>query len=356
MATVPVIQLNPGDKLIEDVITPLGGTLFYKGKVVFQREKEILQAFLIPSVSIESKEPKPNDKETLEEAAKEEETKERLSFNREYDQLFALMSNVFRTVSAGGALPVLEIRTQLEKLLAQADQYHILTFVPKNLNVSQYMIHSGILTALTSFTLAKWHGLPQKDWTPVALAGLLHDIGNAKVDEAILYKPSALTVDERTEMRKHTTIGYNILKPIPSLNEGVKLSALQHHEREDGSGYPLGLTTEKIHPYAKIIAITDVYHAMTSPRFYKKETSKYLVLDQLFQESFGKLDPAFVQTFITKVTQLHNGILIRLSDGRIGEIVFTDRSNPTRPMVNVQGTIVNLAMERNLFIQEVINS
>ncbi|MNR57685.1 hypothetical protein D3C85_1785170 [compost metagenome] len=78
------------------------------------------------------------------------------------------------------------------------------------------------------------------------------------------------------------------------------------------------------------------------------------MLEQLHKDSFGKLDPAYVQTFIEKVTRFHNGTLVRLSDDRIGEIVFTDRNDPTRPWVSVNGSIINLSNERSLYIEEIM--
>jgi HD-GYP domain-containing protein (c-di-GMP phosphodiesterase class II) len=204
--------------------------------------------------------------------------------------------------------------------------------------------------------LAKWHGFPKNDLIPIALAGVFHDIGNVKIDSAILEKPTRLTQNELEKMKKHTLYGYQIIKTVSAVNEGVRLSVLQHHEREDGSGYPLGLKGDAIHPYAKVIAIADIFHAMTSQRQHKKPLSGYLVLEQLFNESFGKLDPAMVQTFIQKVTQFHNGTLVKLNDNAIGEIVFTDRAHPTRPMINVNGTIINLATERSLYIKEIVRS
>lgn len=189
---------------------------------------------------------------------------------------------------------------------------------------------------------------------PIALGGLLHDIGNAKVDPGIIFKPGTLNAKETEEMKKHTIIGYHILKDTPAINNGVKFCALQHHEREDGSGYPLGVAGDKIHPYSKLIAIADTFHAMTTDRFHKQKISPYLVLEQLLNDSFGKMEPAMVQTFVNKVTAFHNGMLVKLSDNRIGEIVFSDRTNPTRPWVNVDGKIINLTMERSLYIKDVI--
>jgi len=162
-----------------------------------------------------------------------------------------------------------------------------------------------------------------------------------------------LTSAELHEVRQHTVYGFRLLEGGTALNQGVWLAALQHHERIDGSGYPMKVTGDKIHPFAKIVAIADMYHAMTSNRNYKKAESPYLVLEELQAESFGKLDPLYVKTFIERATQFHIGVFVRLNDGRIGEIVFSDRSNPTRPMISIHGTIVNLVQERHLYIREV---
>lgn len=353
MAVVPISQVKIGDKVSEQVFTKRGSLLFDKGFTITPRELEILQAFQIPSVSVEGK----GESNT---SAKSEETEAHSAplsnLVMEYENLFALFRKVMFSLRSGGSLPLLELRTRLEALLQHSDQYHILSFAPRSMNLRDYLLHNSILVALTSYQLARWHGLPQKDWMPVALAGLLHDIGNAKIDEAILEKKGKLNHIEQEEMKTHTVHGYQMLKNVAGLNDGVKLCALQHHEREDGSGYPLGVKGDKIHPYAKIISVADIYHAMTSPRHYKKPSSPYLVLEQLHRESFGKLDPAAVQTFINKVTEFHNGTLVRLNDGRIGAIVFSDRNNPTRPWVNVDGTIINLTIERSFFIQNVIQS
>lgn len=355
MTNISVSRLKSGEKLTQNVITALGGTLFYKDKLLSLRDVDVLKAFLIPSVSIKS---------LLEESAEKAEdsisTKEGLDshsmFTVEYESMLQLLRKTMSMVNSGMSMPILEIRTQLETLIANIDQFSPLTFSPRSMNMSniEYLYHNSIMVALTSYLLAKWHGLEQKDLMPIAIAGLFHDIGNVKVDESILNKPTKLTSIELEQMRKHTVEGYSLLKNVAAINEGVKLAALQHHEKIDGSGYPLGLKNEKIHIYAKIVAIADIFHAMTNKRAYKIAVSPYLVLEQLYSESFGKLEPSLVQTFINKVTQFTNGTLVRLSDNRIGEIVFSDRTHPTRPWVKVDGTIINLITDRKFFIQEVI--
>ncbi|NHN32287.1 HD-GYP domain-containing protein [Paenibacillus agricola] len=349
MAIISVSQLKTGEKMSDNVLTKIGNTLFTKGKIVTEKDIEILKAFLIPSISIESK-TEPEEGNNL---VAEEVNNSIPPFYEQYDKLLVLLKRVFTSVG-GQNFPILEVRTQLEAVLQHIDQYQVLTFSPKSFQLNDYLFHNSIMVSLTSYCLARWHGLASKDLMPVAISGLLHDIGNAKIDSGILFKSNKLTTTELEEMKQHTSIGYNLMKNVAAINEGVKLTAIQHHEREDGSGYPLGIKGDKIHLYSKIVMISDIFHAMTSDRFHKKAASPYLVLDQLFTESFGKLDPALVQTFIQKVTQFHNGVLVKLSDQRIGEIVFSDRANPTRPWVNVNGQIINLTTERSLYIQDVI--
>ncbi|MCA0756390.1 HD-GYP domain-containing protein [Paenibacillus sp. N4] len=356
MATVTLSQLNPGDKIGEDVLTPSGNVLFQKGRIITPKEIDILQAFLVNSVDVESSTAL---KKTREEEEAEVPQAPSVTFaasplHEEYDKMVHIVRNVFNSFTAGSSLPVMDLRTQLEKTLDNVKSYNLLTFLPRHFAEKDYLFHNAITSALTCYQIAQWTGFPQKDWMQIAFAGLLHDIGNVRIDKSILTKPNALTAEETEEMKKHTVLGYQMLKNVPAINEGVKLAALQHHEKVDGSGYPLGIDATRIHPYAKIVAIADIFHAMTLNKLYRKAVSPYLVLEQIQSDAFGKLDPVYVSAFVEKATQFHHGTVVKLSDGRIGEIVFTDRTHPTRPWVSVEGKIVNLSIERQFHINEVI--
>lgn len=365
MPNISVGEVKVGSKIVKDVITPLGGVLFYKGKILLPRDLDILQAFLIKQVEIEGDEAEGKISDVVKAPSKQASVKSGATINEsiiaksnsplhdEYDKMLSLIRESYRSVAAA-PLPILELRSQLEILIGHLKDYHVLKFAPRILNDQDYNYHNAVLSALTSYKIAQWCGYPQKDWMQVAFAGLLHDIGNVKVDNSLLQKPERLSSSEIEEVRRHTTYGYQLLRNVAAINEGVRLAALQHHEKVDGSGYPLRLEGTQIHFYAKIVAVADIFHAMTLQRAYRRAQSPYLVLEQILTESFGKLDPMIVQTFIQKTTDLHMGTRIRLSDGRHGEIIFTDRANLTRPMVQVEGAIVNLVQERDLYIQEII--
>jgi HD-GYP domain-containing protein (c-di-GMP phosphodiesterase class II) len=358
------MELKPGVRLSKDVHTPLGGLLFHKGKVLLPRDLDILTAFMVQNVEVGTSEA--DNKKSVKSTAPKSAVKEPIPveqigpskvsvFYDKYDKLISIVKSTYQSAVAA-ELPIYELRNQLEAIIVHINEYNPLTFTPRLMNEYDYIYHNSVLCALSSYLLAKWSGLQQKDWMQAAFAGLFHDIGNTKIDPAILLKPSPLSAAEVEEMRSHTTYGYQILKNVRAINEGVKLAALQHHEKVDGSGYPLRLDGSKIHIYAKIVGITDIFHAMTLNRVYKKAQSPYLVLEEIKAEAFGKLDPALVQLFIQKSTDFHNGTIVRLSNDKVGEIVFTDRNHPTRPMVSVGGDIVNLMQQGQLYIEEVLSS
>ncbi|MFC5403200.1 HD-GYP domain-containing protein [Cohnella soli] len=357
MPTIPVAQVQVGDRLTSDVQTALGSVLLQQGRTLSERDTDILHSFLISTVDVlrNGVEETSTDSASDETAAT---TEVKITpLQQQFLDMEKLLQRMMAMVSSGQKLPVLEMRNGLSALLEHIDDYNVLTFQsPPVAGKPDVMVRNSVLCALTSYQLAKWNKFPDRDWLPVAMAGLLHDIGNVKVDAAILNKPSRLSAEEVQEMRQHTVYGFRILEGVASMNQGVWLSALQHHERIDGSGYPMKVKGEKIHPYAKIVAIADMYHAMTSNRLYRKAESPYLVLEELHAGSFGKLDPLYVQAFIERTTQFHNGVFVKLNNGAVGEIVFTDRNNPTRPMVSVNGQIINLAQNRQLYICELFST
>ncbi|MBY0216874.1 HD-GYP domain-containing protein [Paenibacillus illinoisensis] len=367
MGLITLSEVKPGLKLGNDVHTVRGNVLFQKGKVILPKDVEVLRAFMIHQIDIEQERVGTNGAgakavaSTNGEKNGDQTGKGSIavsspavsSLHEEYEKMVGLTRNAFQS-SLAAELPVYELRTQLEALFVHLKQYNVLTFSPRVMQEHDYVYHHAVLSAMTSYQLAQWIELPSKDWMQVAFAGLFHDIGNSKVDPQILHKPTALTASEQEEIRQHTKYGYQVLKQAKAINEGARLAALQHHEKVDGSGYPLQLSGTQIHIYAKIVAIADIFHAMTLEKIYRKAQSPYLVLEQIKSEAFGKLDPAIVNVFIQRSTQIHNGIRVKLSNNQIGEIIFSDRDHPTRPMVSVEGTIINLMQQRQLYIQEVI--
>lgn len=132
------------------------------------------------------------------------------------------------------------------------------------------------------------------------LGGLLHDIGKIAIADALLVKPAPLTAEEQAEMRKHSEIGYNLLKPLKTMSD-VLPAVLHHHERWDGSGYPRGLKGSSIPLAARVVGIADCYDAITTDRPYRKALSHERTVRIIAEEERGQWDPEVLEAFSSVV-------------------------------------------------------
>jgi len=153
--------------------------------------------------------------------------------------------------------------------------------------------------------IAKACGLSEEEQNIIYYAAPLHDIGKIGIDDAILLKPGKLTADEFEKMKEHSAIGASILegKENVFLNAGETI-ALTHHEKYNGKGYPKGLSGEEIPLYGRIVAIADVFDALTSKRPYKEAWSFEKALNLLVEEKGQHFDPQLVDYFIANLKEV----------------------------------------------------
>lgn len=350
---ISIKELKTGIKLDQDVHSKLGGILFKKGTIILDEHREILDAFGVEQVEIVGEEKKKEKQTKSEKPKTKHETED--PFTELFTQALKTIDHIYKLAQGNAQIPVLEIRKTLQPLLddsfLQLKHLSRLKFISQNL--MKYDSHHALSVGILSYAIGKWLGLEQGEGMQLALAGVLHDIGISRISGHYIYKNGILTKDEFEEVKKHTLYGYQVIKDTKGLTEGTILSVLQHHEREDGSGYPLGLKKDQIHLYAKIVAIADIYHALVSKRNYRAEYPLFQAIEQLSKESFGKLDPKIVRIFIDRMTKISNGTHVLLNSGQEGTIVFVDQHNPTRPWVKVGEEIINLLKEKELYIKDI---
>jgi response regulator RpfG family c-di-GMP phosphodiesterase len=147
-----------------------------------------------------------------------------------------------------------------------------------------------------TIVLAKHLGMPEEELENVKYAGLLHDIGKIGVSELILNKPGRLTPSEFDEIKKHPSLGANIIADVPFLRPLVPM-VLHHHEFFDGNGYPNGIKGDQIPFGARILSVADAYEAMTSDRPYRRSLSQQTALEILVSGKGRQFDPQIVDTF-----------------------------------------------------------
>lgn len=191
-----------------------------------------------------------------------------------------------------------------------------------------------------------WLGLSQEDNDILTLAGLLHDVGKLKIPDTIIKKPGSLTEAEFAMVKLHPRRGYAILKNLP-VDPRIRNAALMHHERCDGSGYPSGLKADQIDDMAKIIAIADIYDAMTSARVYRGPLCPFEVITVFENEGYQRFDPHFMMIFLNNIVDSYVNNTVRLTDGREGEIVMINRDKLSKPVVRVGDAFVDLSKKEN---------
>ncbi|MCR4842381.1 MAG: HD-GYP domain-containing protein [Eubacterium sp.] len=211
----------------------------------------------------------------------------------------------------------------------------------------------SINVSLIANVFCHWLKMSEDEINLATMCGLFHDIGKTKVPREILRKSGRLSDDERRIIQRHTVDGFRVLENL-DLNIHVKNAALMHHERYDGSGYPLGIKGTQIDPYARIISICDVYDAITSPRVYRAALCPFTAIEIFEEEGLQKYDIHYIMTFLENVVYTYVQRPIRLSDGREGQIVKVNPNAYSRPLLKVDGGFLDLREEKDLHIKEVL--
>ena len=267
----------------------------------------------------------------------------------------ALQGNLHKIVEENAPVNVDEMLKSVSNLISEGStSISIFDMLHNMRNYDDLTYVHSMSVSLICNIFGKWLGYGEEDIKVLTLAGLLHDIGKLMIPESIIKKPSRLTDQEFNIIKTHTVQGYNILKN-QNIDDRIKTAALMHHERSDGSGYPLGCSNEKIADFAKIVAISDVYDAMTAARVYRGPLCPFKVVAIFEAEGLQKYDSRFILTFLEHITETYINNRVVLSDGTTGDIVMINKNALSRPMIKAgDGRFINLVERLDLTIENFV--
>lgn len=242
-----------------------------------------------------------------------------------------------------------------------ASQKNILINLVDIKSMDNYTYEHSISVTVLSIILGMELKYDKMRLTELAVGALLHDIGKIFVPKELLVKQGKLTNDEFKIIREHTTKGHDYLKNDSYISIVSSNIALQHHEKYDGTGYPNGIKGEKIHDYARIAAIADVYDALTSDRPYRRAASPNEAVELIMGSAGRHFDYKMVQAFIRKVVPYPEGTMVKLSNGDVGVIEEINTDFPLRPKIKAirrnaigwEPVSIDLMEEKNIVIQGV---
>lgn len=343
---VHVTELKPGDCLKADTFSAKGIHVLPKGTRLQSGEITRLIRHGVDYVSIEAL--------TAEAPLLSARSSEMESVVSNFDQTIDGYQALYAEALATGRFNPVMVDEMMGSLLQSIGRHKdvITLLLLLDRNEDEYTYKHSLQVGMLSYFIASWLGYSKQECYDISRAGYLIDIGKCRIPAALLNKPGKLTEQEFEHVKLHTVHGHDIIRESMD-DRNAALAALQHHEREDGSGYPGKLKLADIHPFAQVTAIADVYSAMTTPRVYQSKQEMLSVLRELHNLSFGKLNGKSVHAFIRHLMPNFIGKRVLLSNGDLGVIVMNNPIDVFRPLVQSEGKFLDLSRERNVAIIEI---
>lgn len=281
-------------------------------------------------------------------------SEDEVSHRQSINKVVNTSKELFHSIGASGKIPLLEIRKEVLPVIQQASTHtNVFQLFEIVKATDEYTYQHNIGVGILSTLIGRWLNFTEPEIATLSLAATLHDVGKVKVPTELLTRPGKLSDDEFALVKRHTIYGYEMLKETVGLNQRIPLVALQHHERNDGKGYPLGLKEHKLDLFSKIVAVADIFHAMSSKRPYHEPLPFHEIVSQMRIGIFGELDPTIVSVFLDNIVKRMIGEHVILSDGTIGEVISLNPHNIETPLIKINDEFVDLSKRRDIQIKEI---
>lgn len=332
---------RPGMILAAPILSDAGRVIINEGVTLSEAMLQNLATWQIPSLSIWGPEELPKQFSAI-------------HFEADYGSTVQLIDNAFATMRFCGELPLAEMQQSVVgSVLQMTEMVGAIHHLHSMRRLGEYTMHHSVGVSVICGVLGKWLGYEGTALRDIILAGLLHDIGKTQIPEAVIAKPEKLTSEEMAQMKQHSALAIELLRKTETATMDVVLAILQHHERMDGSGYPNGLRGDKIHPYARILAVADLYDAVTSDRPFQQKNSPFAAARMIAGDMYDKLDTATSATFLEHLRDQFIGSQVQLTDGRLAEVIMIGSDYTFHPVVKTHdGKFVDIGRSHGLKISQ----
>lgn len=246
------------------------------------------------------------------------------------------LCEIFEAVKSGGKINVIQLRKSVEPLIGSISRNpDACLWVARLKQHDQYAYEHALSSAIWAVALGRELGFSHQDLRSLAMGGMLMDVGKLHVDPELLQAQRPLNDKESAYMQEHVSHGLRIIEESGIINPDVINMVAHHHERHNGSGYPLGTSGEKIPGVARIAAIVDTYGALTSNREYAAAISPSHAIRVLYDARNVEFQAELVEAFIRAIGVYPAGTIVELSSGEVGVVVAEYRSRRLHPKILV---------------------
>lgn len=324
MINLPISKLKAGMITAQGVYNPLGASFLAQGTELNSKYIDRLQKIGVEDLVVTSLDP----------ALK---LKPPPDIVREKTRITAIhcITDMYEDVEKRGTFDIQPLQAVSKNILLDLidNRENLVQLTDIRLHDSYTFAHS-VNVAILSAMMGMLCHYSQQELTDLTLGALLHDLGKSVIPQSVLAKPGHLSAEENAVVQKHPKVGRDRLKALLPLQPSAAYIAMQHHEHMDGNGYPNRLTAKRIHRYAKIVAVADVYDALTSLRPYKKAYSPSVAYRIMRSAAGRQFDEDLLKTFFDNVAIYPVGTILRTTLG-FGVVKKADFGRTLTPIMCV---------------------
>ena len=360
MRRIPIEYAREGDVLGKTLYNSFGGMLLKGGFKLTQFTISKLKRYGYYSLYIKNK----YSEEDIEEIIKPEIMARICALQEDLKKIIMESNNGKKVDSKEVNKSVMGINEIVNEIVSDTIFNKEILHNLQNISIyDDYTLNHSINMMLLSIVIAYDSGFSMGEIKKLALGCIFHDIGKTFIPIEIINKPGKLTDEEFDLVKTHSEKGYRFLTDYTDLHAVSRNISLNHHEREDGLGYPRGLKGDEIHKFSKIASICDVFDALTSDRPYRRALPLHEAMEYLLASGGNQFSIDLIRTFSESINIYVKDTLVRLSDGREGIIYEANQGFNTRPKIKIYGDegkevtpyIINLIDLNNLTVEETIH-
>lgn len=367
-------ELRPDMILDKDVVTFQGQTLAKAGEkltrgliarisfysindVEIRPEEEIKEERKEP---VEKARPRSSDNITIPYSQRIKGTSVYQTFQMDYSRNLSMMRGIFYRIKSQETPEVnfRSILTEIAALFSEKTVLDLFDILQTMHSLDDAIYVHNLNVALISRGIGRWMKLEPDTLNILTLAGYFHDIGKVMIPSEIINKNGKLTDEEFALMKTHPDCGRKLLSKIEGIDPRIVAAAYRHHERNDGSGYPEGISGDDIDPVSAVVALADVYDAMTTARAYRAPLCAFQVIASFEDDGLQKYSPKVVMTFLQRLAGAYQNARVILSDGRRCRVVYIHHHQNcmSRPIVQFDDDSITdlMTAPKDLFIKTII--
>jgi HD-GYP domain-containing protein (c-di-GMP phosphodiesterase class II) len=255
-----------------------------------------------------------------------------------FSELQLFLARVRELIRTGDAFPWSEFEQIIERAAVSLERSSELFWVANNTAVLtgvDYLAFHQARVAVLSMSIGASVGYDRPRRVQLGMAGGLIDVGLWQAPEALLRRLDALSADEQTIYRSHPRLSVELIRRWSPPREGLVEAVLQHHEREQGQGFPQSLPGTAVSQDAKILGLIDTYTGLTMPPAPRPRLRPHEAIREIVRSKHEAFPSALVKALLSEISVFPPGTLVRLNTGEVGRVIAVNRNHPLRPRVEI---------------------